>query len=183
MVLAVHVPRVNRTRFSFVMLVLVLGQGCVEPQVASSPPSSPPPSSVTVTEPCDEPAPEYAQARQLLAHGRLHRTLEVLQIANTRCPSSRHRGWGTEVEALAQIGQHPAASKLAEQILRSDDDPAAQKAARFALDIVRARTPPTTTPEQAESASRRQLESAHGLLGEAENLAYPEGQATAAGVR
>lgn len=156
---------------------MALVQGCTEPQQGA--PSA---TSVTVRELCDEPAPEYASARRLLAQGRLHRTLTVLQDANARCPSSRHRGWDTEVEALAEIGRHADARTLARQILGSDAAPVARKAARAALELVKARTPPSAKPEQAQLTSSQRLASAHELLSQAENLARV-GDATAAGAR
>ncbi|HEY6725221.1 MAG TPA: hypothetical protein VI197_14400 [Polyangiaceae bacterium] len=166
-----------RTLSAGLFVVLAGALGCTEPQ-----PGAPPAVSVTVTPPCDTPAAEFAKARRLLAEGRLHRTLRLLEGAIQSCPSSRHRGWGIEVEALAELGRHEDASALAWQILSSDDDPAVRKAARAALDLVKARTPPSTTPEQAQVASRGRLAAAHRLLVEAENLAH-QGNGAAAAAR
>lgn len=167
----------RRTAYRFAVLALGLLAGCTEPQR-----ESPPAASVTVTAQCDTPASEFARARRLLTQGRLHRTLQLLQGANQRCPSSRHRGWGIEVEALAELGRQEDASALARQILSTHDDSAVRKAARAALDLVKARTPASTTSEQAQVASRQRLTAAHRLLAEAENLAH-QGNAGAAGAR
>ena len=119
---AVAVTAVTITRQGLVLVALALA-GCGKPV---SPPRSPQDIGSGVLQPApDSPCVSAAELRarvpELLASGRLDRTLRVITRANELCREERGATVATEVRALAEIGRYETARALARQLATSAD--------------------------------------------------------------
>jgi WD40 repeat protein len=192
--------RVTRYLASVALLAALVG--CAgHPDTPSPPPqgSTPPPSSSSSLPrgstpprpltPCELAAAQRARVPDLLAAGRLDRTLRVLQHADTVCPASANESQAWRVRALAEIGRADEARRVADAIDASADaSPEARNAARAAREAIAAHGD-SNAGAAAKAAAETSLQAAidkldagqlveakRGFL-EAWSLAHPNGEA------
>lgn len=80
---------------------------------ASTAPAASAAAATPALSPCDRAAHGRARVPALLADGRLHRTLRVIEKANERCPATRAATLAAEVATLAELGRYEDARMLA----------------------------------------------------------------------
>jgi WD40 repeat protein len=148
-----------------VLGIALAAASCAQPPAA---PSVPPPPDVTPF--CREAAAMRARVPQLLAEGKLDRTVRVIHDADLQCPASAGETRMALLDALHDLGRLDAAEEVARDMLLAPGAPDRDR--EHARDTLHA-----TAEERAGAAARSRLEMATELFTRAKGAqGTPEGQ-------
>jgi WD40 repeat protein len=133
---------------------------------AGPPHSLPRPPPPDTTRPCSEAGQGRARVPELLAQGKLDRTVRVIREADLACPSTAGASRSYLLRALMELERWEAAEELARVILQAAGSPEAASEATGALRTIAehvAETPPS--PEKARQRAIGLFAEARGKSG------------------